>query len=497
MLRHAIAPSRRYTKASHDVVRHPRLCSDAKILILYVQGLPEGEAGLALSEHARKLGIRGRAFQRLKEQLLVHGYVHERRASGDRGQWATHQLFSNVPLDDAGARELWRRAAEGLESGGGGCSIGGAPGGVPDGVPGGARPVSPRGSSRRSSAPSARFPTVGRPGPRAVGHQLPVDEEREKNSSRPPSEAVAVLVGTSDTSDGPGAREAAPARRADEARDAVESAVAADAAETPEAVEFAEAERVLLSLRHSHRELHLGVPEARALVGQAVEWLRRGVSGADLRRVLTSDLPPGGVRSAVGFLRHRLVQKMPAPVAPAPAAAFAPAPVAAFAPVPVAPAPAAAFRTPAGVRDRARIPASGCRSPVRSSARHLRRARHRARLPVPGRRDPVPGLRAGGRLGPVGRVPYRRTRGRRPSRTGRPTTGRLARPVGRRHRGGSRPSGRAGDRGDRAGGRRPRGRVWSRGGVTVPGSPRGGPGHGVAWRAGGGSWPPPVPAVSP
>ncbi|WP_243460144.1 hypothetical protein [Streptomyces sp. M54] len=341
MLRHAIAPSRRYTKASHDVVRHPRLCSDAKILILYVQGLPEGEAGLALSEHARKLGIRGRAFQRLKEQLLVHGYVHERRASGDRGQWATHQLFSNVPLDDAGARELWQREAEGLESGGGGCSIGGAPGGVPDGVPGGARPASPRGSSRRSSAPSARFPTVGRPGPRAVGHQLPVDEEREKNSSRPPSEAVAVLVGTSDTSDGPGAREAAPARGADEARDAVESAVTADAAVTPEAVEFAEAERVLLSLRHSHRELHLGVPEARALVGQAVEWLRRGVSGADLRRVLTSDLPPGGVRSAVGFLRHRLVRKMPAPVAPAPAAAFAPAPVAAapgtaFASAPVA-----------------------------------------------------------------------------------------------------------------------------------------------------------------
>ncbi|MFJ5887879.1 hypothetical protein [Streptomyces californicus] len=333
MLRHAIAPSRRYTKASHDVVRHPRLCSDAKILILYVQGLPEGEAGLALSEHARKLGIRGRAFQRLKEQLLVHGYVHERRASGDRGQWATHQLFSNVPLDDAGARELWRRAAEGLESGGGGCSIGGAPGGVPDGVPGGARPVSPRGSSRRSSDPSARFPTVGRPGPRAVGHQLPVDEEREKNSSRPPSEAVAVLVGTPDTADGPGAGGAAPARGAEETRDAVESAVTADAAETPDVVEFAEAERVLLSLRHSHRELHLGVPEARALVGQAVEWLRRGVSGADLRRVLTSDLPPGGVRSAVGFLRHRLVQKMPAPVAPAPVAP-APAPASGTAPVP-------------------------------------------------------------------------------------------------------------------------------------------------------------------
>ncbi|MFD7744981.1 hypothetical protein ACFV2V_00455 [Streptomyces sp. NPDC059698] len=85
--------------------------------------------------------------------------------------------------------------------------------------------------------------------------------------------------------------------------------------EAPDAPEAVEAERVLLSLRHSHRELHLGVAEARALVGQAVEWLRRGLSGNDLRRVLTSDLPPGGVRSAVGFLRHRLVQKMPAPVA--------------------------------------------------------------------------------------------------------------------------------------------------------------------------------------
>ncbi|MCF3166603.1 hypothetical protein IPZ64_06680 [Streptomyces violaceoruber] len=53
----------------------------------------------------------------------IDEFVHERPASGDRGRWATHQLFSNVPLDDAGARELWRREAEGLESGGGGCSI--------------------------------------------------------------------------------------------------------------------------------------------------------------------------------------------------------------------------------------------------------------------------------------------------------------------------------------------------------------------------------------
>ncbi|MFD8709128.1 hypothetical protein ACFV07_01470, partial [Streptomyces anulatus] len=65
------------------------------------------------------------------------------------------------------------------------------------------------------------------------------------------------------------------------------------------------------------RGLHLGVAEARVLVGQAVEWLRRGVSAGELRRVLSSDLPEGGVRSAVGFLRHRLAEKMPEATVPA------------------------------------------------------------------------------------------------------------------------------------------------------------------------------------
>ncbi|MFD9422630.1 MULTISPECIES: hypothetical protein [unclassified Streptomyces] len=250
MLWHAIAPVRRYTKASHDVVRHPRLCSDAKILLLYVQGLPEDETHLPLSEHGRKLGIKGRAFQRAKEQLVTHGFVHEQRVPGEQGRWVTHQLCSNVPLSDADALAVWREA------------------GVDSGAP-----------------PSTHSPTVGRPTPRTVGRQLPVDEEREKNTSHPPTE-------TADTeSDGQVSPPEAP-----------------EAAEAPE---VAEAEEVLLSLRHSHRDLHLGVSEARALVAHAVEWLRRGISGGELRRVLTSDLPPGGVRSAGGFLRHRLVQKMP------------------------------------------------------------------------------------------------------------------------------------------------------------------------------------------
>ncbi|WP_326684264.1 hypothetical protein OHB31_16980 [Streptomyces microflavus] len=241
MLWHAIAPVRRYTKASHDVVRHPRLCSDAKILLLYVQGLPDEQTYVALSEHARKLGIKGRAFQRAKEQLVVNGFVHERRVSGERGLWVTQQLFSNVPLSDADALGVWREAGVGVVS-----------------------------------SPSAHFPAVGQPGPRTVGHQLPVEEERQKNSSHPPTET----------------------RDSNEALGELSG-------------EEAEAERVLLSLRHVDRQLRLGVAEARELVGLAVEWLRRGVSGAELRRVLSGGLPSEGVRSAVGFLGHRLVKKMP------------------------------------------------------------------------------------------------------------------------------------------------------------------------------------------
>ncbi|MYX15136.1 hypothetical protein GTY67_17360 [Streptomyces sp. SID8374] len=242
MLWHAIAPVRRYTKASHDVVRHPRLCSDAKILLLYVQGLPDGQTHVALSEHGRKLGIKGRAFQRAKEQLVVNGFVHERRVSGERGLWVTHQLFSNVPLSEGDALVVWRDAGEGV----------------------------------RSSAPSAQFPAVGQPGGRSVGHQLPVDEELGENSSRPPTEPPG---------DDGDVGELSP--------------------------QESQAERVLLSLRHSHRQLHLGVAEVRELVPVAVEWLRRGVSAGDLRSVLSSGLPSDGVRCAVKFLKHRLVQKMP------------------------------------------------------------------------------------------------------------------------------------------------------------------------------------------
>ncbi|MFD5699718.1 hypothetical protein [Streptomyces lasiicapitis] len=259
MLWHAIAPSRRYTKASHDVVRHPCLNSDAKILLLYVQGLPDADASAkSLSEHAARLGITGRAYQRAKQLLADSGYLHEWRWQGERGRWITDQLLANVTLTREGA---------------GVVREGGCPEPLGPSVP----PVPP-------VPPSAQRPTVGRPRGRGVGGSYPDKNVGEDPSHLPPE------AKSGSSADGP-----PPV-----------------ALPEPSGPEVAEAERVLLSLRHVSRELLLGVREARGLADAAAEWLRRGVSAAELRLALTAGLPVEGVRSAAGFVRHRLERKLPA-----------------------------------------------------------------------------------------------------------------------------------------------------------------------------------------
>ncbi|TRO62255.1 hypothetical protein [Streptomyces sp. IB201691-2A2] len=241
MLRHAIAPVRRYTKASHDVVRHSRLNSDAKVLLLYVQGLPESEAAAPkpLSEHAARLGLKGRAYQKAK------------------------QLLANVTL----TRDEASRAREG------------GPGADVD-----------------DYVPSERPPTVGGPGERTVGDSPQTEDLGVKDLPHPPPQDRRAP----DADETPVVEEPEP-----------ESEAEPGTAPAP-APELAEAEGVLLSLRHTHRDLLLGVREARLLADAAAEWLRRGVSAPDLRRALTTGLPADGIRSAVGFLRHRLIQKLPA-----------------------------------------------------------------------------------------------------------------------------------------------------------------------------------------
>lgn len=177
---------------------------------------------------------------------------------GERGRWVTEQLLTNVALTP--------EEAGGVRNGAGGVQDGAPP---PD--PGGAPDLGGPPDPPRTEPPSVRTPAVGGPERREVGGSYREEELLKKNLLHPPPE----------TQPEP----------------------------TPELLS---AERVLLSLRATSHELHLGVREARQLAEAAAEWLRRGVSAAELRRALTAGLPPAGVRSAIGFLRHRLTVKLPA-----------------------------------------------------------------------------------------------------------------------------------------------------------------------------------------
>ncbi|MFI1188747.1 hypothetical protein [Streptomyces californicus] len=324
MLSHIIPPVRGYTKCSNSLVRHPRLCGDAKILILYIQGLPVCDRDKALSEHARSLRMTGRAYQKAKAELIAHGYVYERRESIARGRWQTVQVMSNEPLtSDQAARLSAGIPADGyavVDAGQAGHA--GRAGHASDASRADHAGFAGHGASDAWSAPSARFPTVGGPTGRRVGGQSPADEDLGEDTSHPPTEAGAAEEAEGEVA----APEPVPGAASGTDRNSAAPPVSA--ADTSSAAEVLAAERVLLSLRHERRELLLGVREARTLAGLAAEWLRRGVSPGDLRAALTRGLPKDGVRSALGFLAHRLVEKLPAPPAEQPE------------PVPSSPSPA-------------------------------------------------------------------------------------------------------------------------------------------------------------
>ncbi|MFE4668455.1 hypothetical protein ACFRI7_04705 [Streptomyces sp. NPDC056716] len=106
--RHHIAPPRAYTQLSHDIIRHPRLSSDAVRLLTWQLSLPEGTRE-PLSRTAERANIGACAFTRAKRQLKDEGFVHERRLQGPGGRWVTQQLVSSVPLNAAEAAKILAR----------------------------------------------------------------------------------------------------------------------------------------------------------------------------------------------------------------------------------------------------------------------------------------------------------------------------------------------------------------------------------------------------
>ncbi|MFI5568685.1 helix-turn-helix domain-containing protein [Streptomyces sp. NPDC051740] len=83
----------------------------------------------------------------------------------------------------------------------------------------------------------------------------------------------------------------------------------------------------LLAGLHRHEsQLLLSACDTAHLTPGVAAWLERDVTPAAVRRALTADLPPEGVRRPAAFLAHRLADQLP-PLPPFRAPAAAPPPV--------------------------------------------------------------------------------------------------------------------------------------------------------------------------
>ncbi|MGW1196867.1 hypothetical protein ACWD4B_13665 [Streptomyces sp. NPDC002536] len=154
MFRHVIAPTRFFSQVPNEIIRHPRLSSDAVRLLLWQLSLPEG-ANEPLYESAKRAGIKKTAFLRAKRELAGEGYLHDWRRQDRAGRWSRSQLVSNVPLTAEQAVAV-----------------------------------------RDTGQPTAPEPAVGEPGARPVGRSL--DNNTGENTSHHPdrrgTQALAAAV---------------------------------------------------------------------------------------------------------------------------------------------------------------------------------------------------------------------------------------------------------------------------------------------------------------
>ncbi|WP_162889965.1 hypothetical protein [Streptomyces olivoreticuli] len=256
MLRHAIAPASFFTQVSNEIIRHPRLSSDAVRLLTWQLSLPPG-ADQPLSKTAERAGIKRAGFMCAKRELTAEGFLHEWRLQGSTGRWSTTQLLSSVPLsaDDA--------------------------------------------ALVRDGCPTGGIPAAGGPGSRSVGRSQKNTEENTPSPPTPPSPPDKQA-------------DAEAAAQREEEPPLKPTAVPQAPAPPLPAPLVEQGALALAAISHSERQLRLSGHDIAALAPIAGQWFQRGASMTDLRDALTSGLPPA-VRSPAGLTHNRLTRKMPDP----------------------------------------------------------------------------------------------------------------------------------------------------------------------------------------
>jgi hypothetical protein len=284
--RNFIAPTRAFTRLANEIIRHPRLSSDAIRLLTWQLSLPPGAAE-TLEDTAKRANIGGSAFSRAKQQLMAEGYVFQQRLPAEKGRWYTGLVISSVPLRPGEAMKILKAAP-------------------PQGKTTTVR-VSPQ------VAPSGRFPAVGGPTTRPTGGpSLQNTEEKEKTPHHPaaPQDVPEDLPEDvrEDMSD-------APVDDADTsaAQDAVRGDEADGGAE-PAAEALERARAVVEAFPALDPDLH-GIPRAMRpeLTRLTARWLAAGHTPADVRTHVLRSLPSDGtpVRRPGGLLRYLLTEVPP------------------------------------------------------------------------------------------------------------------------------------------------------------------------------------------
>ncbi|MEW2575393.1 hypothetical protein [Streptomyces syringium] len=240
----------------NEIIRHPRLSSDAVRLLTWALSLPD-EALEPLSKTAQRAAIGKSAFTRAKRELVAEGFLHEWRRQADGGRWVTEQMISNVPLKSAEAE------------------------------------------AARDGRPSVQSPATGEPNRRAVGRSL---KKTEKKTYNPPTPAPAPAD--------------EPEATADEAPAATGREGESSSITTPSPVGTVPQPLVergglaLAAVAHDEPRLRLSGRDVATLAPVAGEWFQRGGGMPDLREALASGLPDV-VHSPAALVRNRLMRKMP------------------------------------------------------------------------------------------------------------------------------------------------------------------------------------------
>ncbi|MEU3355294.1 hypothetical protein [Streptomyces sp. NPDC037389] len=240
----------------NEIIRHPRLSSDAVRLLTWALSLPE-EALEPLSRTAQRASIGKSAFTRAKRELVAEGFVHEWRRQADGGRWVTDQMISNVPLTVTEAE------------------------------------------AARDGRPSVQSPATGEPNRPAVGRS---PKKTRRNNYNPPTPVPAPA-------DEPEAMaDETPAAAEREGEDPSASKQSPVCMVPPPLVE--RGGLALAAIAHAEPRLRLSGRDVAGLAILAGEWFQRGGGMPDLREALISGLPEV-VHSPGALVRNRLTRKMP------------------------------------------------------------------------------------------------------------------------------------------------------------------------------------------